>query len=957
MSVLNRMLKTMGKVSIVSYNCQGLGPGKLEFIQDLFENHDFVLLQETWQHADALQNIIVNKIPHACVISCSPMPPNELLIGRPYGGVAIMWKTNIQCPVQCVNSQSNSVCGIKIDIQGSSLFIGNVYMPCDCPQNENEFRSRLRELSECILSSRSDFVVVGGDYNADIDRRTSKHTAMLLEFAQAENLTIGVSLPVSDVDFTYMSKINGCQSTLDHFLLSDNLVAHVNDYVAIHRGDNLSDHEPLRTELDIEVLTDSDTVQRNSSVRFLWEKATSDDLQNYKHALDTRLTALTVPHDALHCTDYFCTAHREAVQRYYDGIIEACKRAADSSIRCTGQNRRHLNTRPGWNEHVKPFREDAMFWHSIWKSCGSPRTGHVSDIRRRTRAKYHLAVRAIKRGEEALRAEKMADSLLRDGGRDMWQEVKKVTSTKSRLPNNVDGLVGDDNIGSLFASKAQDLYNSVPYDREEMNQALRDTDARIRSCCAAGVCYHRHEFSCADVQLAIRRMKCGKKDGIEEFASDFITRGTRRLAVHFSLLFSMILRHGCFPKVFGSSLIIPIPKNKRKSLNDSNNYRTIALGSIVGKLFDMVLLDSNSTVFRCSDYQYGFKKAHSTVQCTFVVQEILQYYVSRGSTVHVMLLDASKAFDRVQYNRLFATLVSKGICSLVARVLASMYLSQDIRVRWNSFTSHACAVSNGVKQGGVVSPILFINYVDELLLRLQRSGVGCYVGDIFCGCFSYADDVTLLAPSRHAIQKMLAICSDYAAEYSLTFNASKSQYLVFRNFPRGVPETINWGSEVIHSSPTAKHLGNEIGPESSQLRKVTSDFYASCNRLVTHFLKINAQCKYRLFKPLCTSFYGAQLLDFSAQYCEQLYVAWRKGLRRLLRLDAQTHSWLLPLIVNDAPIDVQLHLVFLKFFHNLINSQNVCTKLLAQHALHGSQSNVSNSIILCVRRLVFPSTI
>ena len=71
--------------------------------------------------------------------------------------------------------------------------------------------------------------------------------------------------------------------------------------------------------------------------------------------------------------------------------------------------------------------------------------------------------------------------------------------------------------------------------------------------------------------------------------------------------------------------LVPIPKNKRKSQNDSNNYRAIALSSVLGKLLDRILLTKYHDELTTSDYQFGFKKQHSTVGYIFVVNEIIQY--------------------------------------------------------------------------------------------------------------------------------------------------------------------------------------------------------------------------------------------------------------------------------------------------------------------------------------------
>ena len=94
-------------------------------------------------------------------------------------------------------------------------------------------------------------------------------------------------------------------------------------------------------------------------------------------------------------------------------------------------------------------------------------------------------------------------------------------------------------------------------------------------------------------------------------------------------------------------------KNKRKSLNDSSNYRAIALSSVFGKRLDRVILSKHYDTFATSDYQYGLQKQHSTVHCTFVVKEVIQYYLNNSTDVNTILLGASQAFDCVNYVKLF----------------------------------------------------------------------------------------------------------------------------------------------------------------------------------------------------------------------------------------------------------------------------------------------------------------
>ena len=85
---------------------------------------------------------------------------------------------------------------------------------------------------------------------------------------------------------------------------------------------------------------------------------------------------------------------------------------------------------------------------------------------------------------------------------------------------------------------------------------------------------------------------------------------------------------------------------------------------------------------------------------------------------------------------------------------------------------------NGVKQDGVLSPVMFCVYIDDLLMRLARVGVGCFIGRKFVGALAYADDIVLVAPTASALRKMLVVCDEYATEYYMAFNAHKSKCIV-----------------------------------------------------------------------------------------------------------------------------------------------------------------------------------
>ena len=134
-------------------------------------------------------------------------------------------------------------------------------------------------------------------------------------------------------------------------------------------------------------------------------------------------------------------------------------------------------------------------------------------------------------------------------------------------------------------------------------------------------------------------------------------------------------------------------------------------------------------------------------------------------------LDASKAFDLVNHDILFHKLSVRGLPLPVIRFLSSWYCSQQMKVRWDHSLSESFHVSNGVRQGGVLSPVLFA--VEEL----ADSGCGCYWHNLFAGAFCYADDIVLLAPCASALRVMLNICCSYVSHHGLKFNPEKSQLI------------------------------------------------------------------------------------------------------------------------------------------------------------------------------------
>ena len=307
----------------------------------------------------------------------------------------------------------------------------------------------------------------------------------------------------------------------------------------------------------------------------------------YRGKLEQNLSKIEVPLTAIHCTNTTCKEHTSDIQNFHDEIVSACISASKSTIPYSSDKSKKVI--PGWSDYVEGYRKDAVFWHFIWKCNNSPRSGYLADIRNNTRSKYHYALRYVKRNKEMCSANKLAESIINSKTRDFWFEVRKIRNAGGNRPSNIDGVSEPSEIGELFANKYAKLYNSVPYDVKEMDMLKTDLEEAILS----GESCQESVISVDKMKSGIIKLKKGEHDGDLGYYADHIINGNNSLHVYLSLLFSTMMLHGTAPAGLTKIMLHPIPKDKRKSLSDSDNYRGIALSHIFGKLLDCIIMAEN----------------------------------------------------------------------------------------------------------------------------------------------------------------------------------------------------------------------------------------------------------------------------------------------------------------------------------------------------------------------------
>ena len=335
------------------------------------------------------------------------------------------------------------------------------------------------------------------------------------------------------------------------------------------------------------------------------------------------------------------------------------------------------------------------------------------------------------------------------------------------------------------------------------------------------------------------------------------------------------------------------------------NYRAIAIASLLSKVLERIILSRYESYFTSSALQFGFKKGHSTTLCTGLINNIVSRYIRKGSKVYGCFLDASKAFDLVDHGILFDILHSHGLPTPILRFLLSWYSSQQMCVCWNSCVSHWFSVSNGIRQGSVLSPVLFAVYLDGLLQKLSQIGVGCYWGAHFVGAVCYADDIALLALCPSALRIMLTTCEEFAPSHGLKLNAEKTQLIRFGlSSSFSCKDCINFGGIALDFMDTITHLGHVLSynlDDTSDIIRVMKDMTRKANFV---------QCAFPFFKQFCLSMYGSTLWYLSCKNLHIIESALNKTFNRIWNLPPHSHTRIVHCVSNIQSVSNMLYMLY-----------------------------------------------
>ena len=515
-----------------------------------------------------------------------------------------------------------------------------------------------------------------------------------------------------------------------------------------------------------------------------------------------------------------------------------------------------------------------------WKEANKPRDPNNPFFKEMSvsRARFKLALRFIKRNENQLKHDAIADALCEDGEVMFWKAIKKISPNNISLPTSIENATGKREIVNLWKDHFESLLNCIR--GEDSNELVYDCEFDPNLVIRPG-----------EIEDAINRLEGGKQCGLDWLYAEHLKHCSNSYWALIAQCITGFLVHGYLPDSLMSVVLVPIIKDKSGKINSKDNYRPIAIASTMSKLLEILLLDRLSNYLLTSSNQFGFKAKHSTDACIYILKEVIDRYVGNQSSVYLCFLDASKAFDRVNHHTLFNKLIKRGVPGYLVRILVFWYSTQEMTVRWGSTISKCFKVSNGVRQGGILSPYLFNIYMDALSINLNKMYAGCKIGAKIINHLFYADDLVLFCPSHTGLQDLLDKCDEYAKQHDIKFNTKKSVVLIRRNNllrNASVPSFKLCGESLTEVKET-KYLGHIItsdGKDTKDISKACSQLYAQGNSLIRKFHMCSEKAKIKLFVTYCSQFYCAQLWQYSNsdKAYNKVKVAYNNVFRFFLRL-------------------------------------------------------------------------
>lgn len=830
-------------LNILCWNATGIMSSSTYLCNILNEKAiDICGISEHWLYEKDLYflNEIDNNYHSYAVSDAALSLPGRRRVGK--GGVAILWHKRHDHNISPLNLEDDRIIGVKYICNSECAFyFFQMYLPCSNHSMAayTEYIDRLRNI--LYLYSERGIVVLLGDMNANLlpsalESNISGRSLHLMNFLQENNL-----ISLNTLEFctgaksSFVSYDSSCESLIDHILFPIDKLCYVKECeICDDACLNVSRHRPIYCCMQTPVYQLWPSY-RQCDININWRKTTDVLIDDYKERLsNNEVLQSLVNNEIITVTE---------VDQAYSTLVTEVKSTA---VQCFPIKRYKHYLKPYWNDELNTLHKDMKQKRAVWISNGKPRGDKslsyntYKAAKRQFRKKHRNVVDAyLKNKIDEI------DSLAEVDSNMFWRLVNARRKKPGSSPGseiNFDGKIAcsPQEITNEWAMHFQKLYtpsDDIHFDDEHKYEITRQLQI-INDNLEVSVC---PLISAEEVQAAVQLGKRGKAAGEDGISYEHIAFGGQTLIYILSNLFTAMLKLSYAPDDLKKGVIITLFKGGNKRKDDPDNYRAITLSSVILKLFERILLTRIQLFDNIQPpihpLQGGFQKHFGCLMTSFMLRESINFAKENGSRLYVCFLDVRKAFDCVWHDGLFYKLYKCGIDKAIFKILQNLYTGMRSCVRFQGCKSEWFPILQGTRQGGVISPFLYLVFLNDLLYQLEASGLGMCFYNIDLSCPTVADDMLVQSFSKIGLEELISICVNYAYTWRFLHSASKSAVVVFNEKKSDFLRTErSWklGNDYIPEKEQYKHLGI-LCDKYMAFDKVTTE---ACRKIKGTFLSI-----------------------------------------------------------------------------------------------------------------------
>jgi hypothetical protein len=825
--------------------------------------------------------------------------------GRPSGGLAIMWNKKFKNKIKYLSSSFNKrIMACIIECNEMNICLFNVYLPC-CVNNDEY----VTEILECV--SFMEYIVeqqrsvygnvemcVIGDFNVDCVRLNSNANVEVLQrFKNEYNMNIITEELEINGEYTFHNDVLQIYSMLDHIMMTSSLTENVQRLEVIEDIDNWSDHKPI--VLFVECSIRMQTTMLNTEYRVpRWDN--NARTQYYKNTREQLYAISNIKCDVGRlCSD---TNHSNMIDEYCDKIINALY----SSTVWSDKNLNEENVKNKtfkWNKHLTELKKEANSKFREWVNNNSIKFGKLYEDMVTSKKAYRYEVRLAKKRKN-LRRKEYVEDLLNQNNNCFWKQWNRLKHMHKVNNDSKENKQVSDNLLKSFEKKYVDsredknLMNDFLCRYEEMIEKYNNVKEKSIV-----------ELTVEEIERCAQSLHLRKSRDRNELCIEHVVYAHPIIYMNLSNLFMMILKHGHVPRDFKIGVITPIIKDKNKDLLDVDNYRPITIISLLSKLFEACIYSKINKYLKVSGLQFGYVKGGGCERSLFTVTNVVNHFIKRNSDVYIVTLDASAAFDKINIFGLLSKLIDRDVPCEIMRVLLSWYSSSSVCVRLGGYYTEYVNIYSGIKQGGLLSPVLYNVYVDDLMKNLINEGLGCMIGGLYYGTIFYADDIILLGGSVIKMQKMIDICCKYGLVYGIRFNPNKTNWF-YTNVYNDCLNVVFYMNDVVIKKvdKSIKYLGVNLIMRRCQLtidiHERIRKFNIAAYDVLLHSSDLSEVVRCELIVKKCVPIlmYGIGNINIDGEARYRIHIAYRKIFRYIFGLSWRSHISELLCVFNVKPI-------------------------------------------------------